>query len=426
VYLIGAYIFEQFCDTIYNSKRDLGFKATLLIILYSFIFSLSYFGDLLITAIFLVYSNFVFSILCYKCKWHFAFINSVIATVVMIFCDVGTPSLFSVLIPDFYEKDLQFSNFVAINIVSIISYYIILHFLSLQRKIQKLEFKFLDDIIIVMYVIPALSYFITLTLCTISIVSNPSGMVTILISCSALLMVIICLTAGLFYTNIISKNRKLTKLRIQAQKDYDDTQYFKMVNERDERQRILIHDIKKHLHSIMDLLDSTDNNDAIEYINTMLKSNELKNSVRFCDNNLLNSILARYSKTCAENNISLNVDIRKGLLSFLKFEDMTAIFSNLLENAIDACGNCDNSFIDLSITRKSSTNLILVDIVNSCKTIPLTDAYGQLITTKSNTLNHGYGMKSVTNAISNYNGNMQFHFDPTTFTFHTIITLLEP
>ncbi|MCR5836344.1 MAG: ATP-binding protein [Lachnospiraceae bacterium] len=105
---------------------------------------------------------------------------------------------------------------------------------------------------------------------------------------------------------------------------------------------------------------------------------------------------------------------------------MTAIFSNLLENAIDACGDCSNSFIDLNITRKSSTNLILVNIVNSCQTMPLTDEYGQLITSKSNTLNHGYGMKSVTNAINNYNGNIQFHLDPTTFTFHTIITLLEP
>ena len=93
VYIIGTYIFEQFCDTIYNSKRDLGFKATLLVILYSFIFSLSYFGDLLITAIFLVYSNFVFSILCYKCKWHFAFINSVIATIVMILCNVRYPCI---------------------------------------------------------------------------------------------------------------------------------------------------------------------------------------------------------------------------------------------------------------------------------------------------------------------------------------------
>lgn len=83
------------------------------------------------------------------------------------------------------------------------------------------------------------------------------------------------------------KYEELTSIRIRLQKDEDQAAYYQMLDEQDENQRILIHDIKKHLQSIAFLNENHEHHKLSQYVNQLLQSSELKDSLRVYDHPIL-------------------------------------------------------------------------------------------------------------------------------------------
>lgn len=123
-----------------------------------------------------------------------------------------------------------------------------------------------------------------------------------------------------------------------------------------------------------------------------------------------------------ESDTSLITDIRSGCLEALSEYDITALFSNLLDNAVDATKHIPGSFIELSVTPHNDNDLIIT-MINSCKNNPFSARGHRLVSSKQNKRNHGYGMKSIQRVVTKYHGNSQFHFEPENSTFHTVIIL---
>ena len=104
-----------------------------------------------------------------------------------------------------------------------------------------------------------------------------------------------------------------------------------------ENQRFFIHDMKNHLHSIELLNEQHDHKKVSAYIRQLMQSSDLKESSRLCDHDLLNSILCRYKHQCNNSHISFHTDIRSGTMNFMTDNDITSLFCNLLDNAMEAC-----------------------------------------------------------------------------------------
>ena len=211
-------------------------------------------------------------------------------------------------------------------------------------------------------------------------------------------------------------------MQILLQKEYDTALYFDALHQQDKKQKILIHDIRKHLLSIADLNEEGDTKKIATYINQIIQSSDLQDSIRICDNNLLNTILFRVKQQCNSVGSSFLTDIRSGCTDFLSEYDLTALFSNLLDNAIDATKNIPNSFIELSVTPHNDKSIIIT-MVNSCSKNPFFYNNKQLITTKRNKQRHGYGLKSIQRVVEKYEGDSNFYFNEENYTFHTIIIL---
>ncbi len=112
------------------------------------------------------------------------------------------------------------------------------------------------------------------------------------------------------------KNTAFTEMQVLLQKEYDSTEYYKMLLQQNDNQRILIHDIKKNLQTI-DLLNEKKDFDKIKaYIHQLLKSSDLKEFSRLCDHEMLNAILSRYKHQCSVKNIDFIVDIRNETIFF--------------------------------------------------------------------------------------------------------------
>lgn len=212
-------------------------------------------------------------------------------------------------------------------------------------------------------------------------------------------------------------------MHLQMQKESDLVHFYQMLAEQTDAQKLVIHDIKKHLFAISLLNNEHKNQKISDYIERLTHSSQLKVSMRVCENDFLNAVFNRYLQKCEHLHITLNIDIRKQALSFMDEYDMTSLFCNLLDNAVEAATGCSNAFIEVYAGFSKSHNLLLLSVKNSCMQKPSIDTKGCLKTQKSSNGIHGTGLKSVLRVVKKYEGNYEFSYDDQSLVFSTVITL---
>ncbi len=102
--------------------------------------------------------------------------------------------------------------------------------------------------------------------------------------------------------------------------------------------------------------------------------------------------------------------------------DITALFCNLLDNAVEAAEKISEGCIQLHITRQASTPFTFISVINSCRVSPFSKD-GRLPSSKKDSLRHGYGLRSITRIVEKYCGDIQMYYDAENTSFHTIIML---
>ena len=94
--------------------------------------------------------------------------------------------------------------------------------------------------------------------------------------------------------------------------------------------------MKKHLQSIALLNEDNENEKIRAYIDQLMQSSDLLEFSKICDHKILNNILCRYKKVCNDLHIAFHADIRSNTTAFLSDSDVTSLFCNLLDNAVEA------------------------------------------------------------------------------------------
>ena len=83
-----------------------------------------------------------------------------------------------------------------------------------------------------------------------------------------------------------------------------------------------------------------------------MESSDLKETSKICDNEMLNAILCRYQRQCNEKHIVFHTDIRSDTVQNIYQHDLTSLFCNLLDNALESADNIPDSFIELTVEKK--------------------------------------------------------------------------
>lgn len=318
-----------------------------------------------------------------------------------------------------YAKEL--SIFVLLAVTSKVLYYFVLQIVMRLFGNRKEHSTESGIIIVLLCAIPIVSMWITVTLIFIGIDGNIPSHLNWFVSIGAVLMLFLNMCVFFIYNLSQQDSEKYLQAQLQLQKESADANYYKMLLVQDENQKILIHDIKKHLYTISDLLDNDHTADVKEYINRIIQSKELSEKLCFCDNPTLNLILVRYKEICKTSDIQFYIDIRKNTVSFINIEDIASLFGNLLENAVEATTGIDDSFIELSVKYNESGQLI-ISMINSCNLIPVQTSSGDYISRKKDKRKHGLGMKSVRKIAKKYKGTLNSFYNEEDQTFHTMIT----
>lgn len=133
-----------------------------------------------------------------------------------------------------------------------------------------------------------------------------------------------------------SKNKKLeAELKIRMKQNELQYQYYEMVEQQYQSSRKMIHDMRNHLQAIEELRKQ-DAEQGREYVKDMQGMLDSLSIVNYTDSRMLNIILNDKAKAAKSKGIEMDVRIGRISLEHIRDMDITAIFANLLDNALDA------------------------------------------------------------------------------------------
>lgn len=425
-FFIEAAILLQYASHLFMPRRTLVERLTLLVCLYLGLFIVSLFDIKWLNMGLYILGNFIFLYFQYTLSCHSAVFHSGILAAVMSMSELIVYSIIEHFTPHFFAKTEFFHNKLLFIILSKILFFSISYIQIHILKRQKGYMEHCDNSVLILISIPVTTIFAMLTLVNISDTCSLTSEQIWMVSFTALLLLATNLIVFAINQYNQEKYTKYTQIQLLLQKEMDSTEYYKMLLTQNENQKILLHDIKKHLRSIEILNEQGESRKISEYINHLMRSSNLKEASRICSHELLNAILARYQRQCYENQINFHADIRKKTTDFISDNDLTSLFCNLLDNAFEAAVDIHDSFIEISTAKGDNTPFVTIVMINSCRLNPFSKENGHLQTTKSNKHWHGLGIKSIRKIVQKYYGDMQMYYNDNTQTFHTILTLKQP
>lgn len=424
IFFAEAFILRQYAAFTLKCRYSLKYNLSVLSGLYFVLFFISLFECPLLHKVAFFVCNYIYLYTMYQTKWSLAFFHGFIVMTTMEISELLTYCTVTLFSPGFFVNssyDLGFMVFAALSRILYIFALYLFAYLTGKRKFALKH----ETTVFPVGLIPITSIIVILTfvkLCEGTSISSFADYMIILIS---FLLLMVNLLIYIVHQLYLKQTLEFTQIQLSLQRETDTAQYYKTLLQQSENQRILIHDIKNHLHSIAILNDKGEQTKVASYINQLQLSSDLKESAHLCDNQILNAILIRYQKKCTDGRVTFHTDIRKKSVDFISDNDITSLFCNLLDNAWESAICIPNSFIELNVARREHTPFVVVTVVNSCREDPFL-GNSNLLTHKKNKTKHGFGMKSIKRTIYQYGGDMQLYYDNDSLTFHTIITLKLP
>ena len=421
-FLIEGIVFWNYVSILFVPKYSTKIRFVYLSLGFFILFLFSLHNIFLLNCILYITVCFLYLTLFYQTKWYYALFHSTLFEVLTAVCELPAYSILSTFLTSANLRAADFHLKLLFAVISKTLFFAVMSALLLWLKKRQKPFLQYDKSVFFTILIPFIAQIIVLIL--FAVCDSPSMTATQnrLITINAFFLLIVnLLIFGLNQYNQ-KKHLEFTEMQIQLQKEHDSAEYYKMLIAQNENQRILIHDMKKHLQSIALLNEDNQNEKIRAYINQLMQSSDLLEFSKICDHKILNNILCRYKKVCNDLHIAFHADIRSNTTTFLSDYAVTSLFCNMLDNAVEASNHIKDSYIEITAAQRKHTPFVIITIINSCAGNPFSPN-GELVSSKQNPQAHGFGIKSMEKIIHNYNGNIQMYYDEETSTFHTIIML---
>ena len=163
------------------------------------------------------------------------------------------------------------------------------------------------------------------------------------------------------------------------------------------------HDLKHQITLLKAEANSQKSRRYLEEMEQDIRSYEAQNKT---GNKVLDAVLTSKSLYCQNHGISLTCVADGTLLDFMAEMDISALFGNVLDNAIESVQKLDKKekrLIHLSVAEQKSFLRIRVENYTEEKII---FRNGMPVTTKKDKHLHGFGMKSIQSTVKKYGGSV--------------------
>lgn len=213
--------------------------------------------------------------------------------------------------------------------------------------------------------------------------------------------------------NQYHENEKLAKYHLENQ-----LKYYEYLEQKNYETRKFRHDMRSHLYMLQHLCEEDRTNEYKAYLNDITANFEHISTSVSVNHGIADAVLNKYYYEAQNHNITLHVDGHFPPQCNLSAYDVCTIFSNLLDNAMDAVIASNGSDIHFSC-RYTDREIILV-FENDFKNIEF-DSHGNPRTHKKDSTRHGFGLKNVEDCVNKNHGYM--NIDTSDNHFRIILSL---
>lgn len=192
--------------------------------------------------------------------------------------------------------------------------------------------------------------------------------------------------------------------------------YQKKHYEKIQQQRTQFENIKSNFENqllrLCFLLDAGQTTEALGLLQTLKKEIESAKEYLFCSNPIVNAVLSNKEQLCLKHQIAFHADLQVGPCESVDKLHLCSIFSNLLDNAIEASKKVTppaDRYIRL--TARQSGDYLHIKAKNSS------------LPPASPKMGHGYGQKILTDIATNYSGEFRVHYENHTYEAYLCIQI---
>lgn len=215
---------------------------------------------------------------------------------------------------------------------------------------------------------------------------------------------------------IISIQQDMERKNLILQKNY-----YEELEQNQAEIRKLRHDMNNHLSVIQSLFRSGDQEEAERYMKE-LETQMMAHTRVFCKNNIANAVLNAKYNLALKHGIDcfFHIDLEK--LIGIDAISLCCLFSNTIDNAIEACVKIpDPGRRHISVkARVTDTGYFTYEIANT-KTNIITEQKGRLKSDKEDAAVHGLGLSNVREVVEKYSGTLDISYTDDTFTVTVLI-----
>lgn len=217
-------------------------------------------------------------------------------------------------------------------------------------------------------------------------------------------------------TDLVASLRTEQRLRQQMQEQYElSRDNIEQINRK-------CHNLKHQLAALRFASSGEEREASLQEIERAVM---IYDSVAKTGNEVLDTVLTQMSLTCEENQISWTCMADGAALNHIAPVDLYTLFGNALDNAIESsCRIADPDKRNVSVTVQRQHGAAFIQIENYYEgTLQMED--GLPVTTKEDTFNHGYGVRSIRDITSRYGGTMDIAAEDELFVLSILLPLSE-
>lgn len=179
------------------------------------------------------------------------------------------------------------------------------------------------------------------------------------------------------------------------------------------------HDMRHHNALLVDYLERGDVNGAREYLlqhDSLIVETTL---MQYCENVVVNAVIRRYARRSVNSGISFSAEVNIPEQLPLTAPETGELFSNLLENACEACEKVEyGAYITLTVYTDHES--LRLELRNSAAVQTAFNDAGLPLTTKEG---GGSGTRSVATIVQRYGGMLRFVQEGDVFITQIILQL---
>ena len=182
----------------------------------------------------------------------------------------------------------------------------------------------------------------------------------------------------------------------------------------------LFHDFHNHIDVLHRYLSKGSTAEAIDYLENLRSPMQVITQTAWVGDDAVDYLINSKIALATAQDIRVNTNIEFPRHTNIRSVDLVTILGNLLDNSLEAMERAEDSLRFINLTIRRINDMLIIKVENGCSAAPAV-ADGDLQTSKTDKVLHGWGLKSVRTVAEHYDGIIEAEYND--HTVRAVVTL---